>query len=830
MPSPSRSFSSSSSEESDSLDSIDSPYEDNKVKQDRLLVLPIPRHPIWPKNIVRFRLTIDAFNFMINEETSDYIAAFVSKETEFKNELENYNQFNSSVIPHYKGKEGLHNVGAYCKTIFNRIERTIVLKPINRIRLLEVEPNPSTLYPYAKVEHIEDKEPLIMTEDDKAMQVLLLQKIEAITNMLKTSSEVGILENTALRFNMRYNRDLLNFAGIILSYFVSSDKIQTAFEIDSFSERMKRIVELAQEFIDRKESFQSLQDEAQAKLKKQSDEIKYKEIMTIIKQKLGLEKDEKEVLKRQYEKNLSGKKVPEHVQKIYAEELERLMQTEKNSSEFQVIRTYLDWITCLPYGIYTEETLELKRAREILDRDHYGLNDVKNRILEFIAVSKLRGTSTGKILCFSGPPGVGKTSIAKSIAEALNRKFHRISLGGMDDVSELKGHRRTYLGSRPGKIISALKSVGSENPVILIDEIDKIGSTSRGSPESILLEILDPQQNSSFSDHYLDTTVDLSKVLFLCTANETYNISRPLRDRMEIVDVEGYTTEEKAKIFENYLYPKAIQETSLDQHLSRFSFTPDIKSLLIEDYCREAGVRDLQKMLNKILEKVAVKVVNGEESHITPETLKDYAGYPIYYEKKYYDQTPPGVVMGLSTSSIGGSVLYLEVSKATFNDTPEKAPTIKLTGNLKDVIKESVQIAYSYARNYAGSIGNTYLDKTSIHIHFPSGSTPKDGPSAGIAITTAFLSLALDKPVLPHLAMTGEISLNGKVLKIGGLKDKIVGAKREGIKTVCIPESNRSDWQELSETLREGIQVHFITDYPQIFAVAFPDFVAAPSS
>lgn len=452
------------------------------------------------------------------------------------------------------------------------------------------------------------------------------------------------------------------------------------------------------------------------------------------------------------------------------------------------------------------------------------MKEVKERILEFLAVSKLRGSSTGKILCFIGPPGVGKTSVGKSIAEALNRKYFRVSLGGLDEVAELKGHRRTYVAAQPGRIITALKNAGSENPVFLIDEVDKIGRRShQGNPENVLLEILDPAQNAAFNDHYMDTTVDLSKILFICTANFPDDISPVLLDRMELVDVHGYTAEEKLQILNKHLFPEITKNCALNEHLGHFEVTEAAKELLIRDYCREAGMRSLQKLTTRILEKIARQIVEGaiEKIAVNAENLKTYAGRPKFPPEKLYNQLPSGVVMGLAYTYMGGSVLYIETARAKFHGE-EKEGKIQTTGNLKQVMTESTQIAYTFSRKFAAARDNSFLDSTSIHIHVPEGATPKDGPSAGVTIATALLSLAFDVPVIGDFAMTGEISLTGKVLAIGGLKEKVVAAKREGVKKLCVPRQNVHQWEELSEELREGLQVVFAEEYEDVFKVAFP--------
>ncbi|CAG9329977.1 LON_3 [Blepharisma stoltei] len=804
------------------LDEIEEPPNKPEKPSEVVRLLPISKHPIFPKHFIRFRLSPENFKFMVSDQSSTLVSAFILKPKDDVKELESQLSLNS-IFP-LKGIDSVYTIGSICTTSFNKFDRTITLKPVNRTKLIEViEPSTAEIpFPLVKLQHYDETPQQARSEEDKAILKLLAQQLDELRTLL-SPQELTTLELFAQRFNMKYEEDFLNYVGVILSYMCDTAKVQNIFEPDTFSMRLKLTYELVQEHVQMRNSMRKLQDEAQAKMQKASEEHMYKEILSLIKNKLGYDKDEKETLKIKYSKNLEGKNVPQHIQKIIDEEMGRLMMTDKNSSEFHVIRTYLDWLTCLPYGVQTEETIDLKKAREVLDRDHYGMKDVKERILEFIAVSKLKGSSTGKILCFVGPPGVGKTSIAKSIAEALNRKYHRISLGGLDDVAELKGHRRTYIGAQPGKLITALKQAGSENPVILIDEIDKVGRRNfQGSPENALLEILDPQQNFSFNDHYLDTTVDLSKVLFLCTANFPDDINPVLLDRMDVIRVQGYTAEEKSNILNRHLLPEIINKCSLSDKSEKYEITEPAKEVLIRDYCREAGVRSLQKIVTRILEKITKKIVEGVEEKIvvTPENLITFAGRPEHAHSKIYDITPSGVVMGLAYTSMGGSTLYIEVAKSKFTGD-ETEGKVQITGNLKQVMSESVHIAYTFAKKLASEKGNNFLDKHSIHIHVPEGATPKDGPSAGITITTALLSLAFDKPVIPDLAMTGEISLTGKVLPIGGLKEKIVAAKRDGVKRVIIPKQNKYHWDELADILKEGIEVSFVEEYSEVFKIAF---------
>uniref|UniRef100_A0A4W4FJY9 Lon protease homolog, mitochondrial n=1 Tax=Electrophorus electricus TaxID=8005 RepID=A0A4W4FJY9_ELEEL len=559
------------------------------------------------------------------------------------------------------------------------------------------------------------------------------------------------------------------------------------------------------------------------KIKQTHRKYLLQEQLKIIKKELGLEKEDKDAIEEKFRERLKERTVPEHVMEVINEELNKLGLLDNHSSEFNVTRNYLDWLTSMPWGTNSAENLELSRAKEVLEEDHYGMEDVKKRILEFIAVSQLRGSTQGKILCFYGPPGVGKTSIARSIARALNREYFRFSVGGMTDVAEIKGHRRTYVGAMPGKIIQCLKKTKTENPLVLIDEVDKIGRGYQGDPSSALLELLDPEQNANFLDHYLDVPVDLSKVLFICTANVVDTIPEPLRDRMEMINVSGYVAQEKLAIAERYLVPQLRTLCGLDEQKTTIS--SEALNVLIRQYCRESGVRNLQKQVEKVFRKAAFRIVNSEETsvNITAENLQDYVGKPLFTVDRMYDVTPPGVVMGLAWTAMGGSTLFIETSlrrprSSVGKDGPAEG-SLEVTGQLGDVMKESAKIAYTFARSFLikHQPENDFLVSSHLHLHVPEGATPKDGPSAGCTIVTALLSLATNIPVRQNVAMTGEVSLTGKILPVGGIKEKTIAAKRAGVNCIILPAENKKDFSDLAEYITEGLEVHFVEHYQEIF-------------
>ncbi|MDT8423724.1 MAG: endopeptidase La [Desulfuromonadales bacterium] len=542
-----------------------------------------------------------------------------------------------------------------------------------------------------------------------------------------------------------------------------------------------------------------------------------REQLKAIKKELGLEKEGKTAELEKFQQRLAELKLNEEAQRAVDDELEKLQLIEPSSPEYNVSRNYLDWLTILPWGKFSKDSFRLDRARRVLDRDHYGLQDVKERILEFIAVGKLKGDISGSIICLVGPPGVGKTSVGKSIAAALNRKFFRFSLGGMRDEAEIKGHRRTYIGAMPGKFIQAMKSAGTANPVLMLDEIDKIGASFQGDPASALLEVLDSEQNHAFRDHYLDVPFDLSNVLFVATANQLDTIPAPLLDRMEIIRLSGYILEEKLEIAKRYLIPKALTDHGLDK--KQIVIRKAALRAIIDGYAREAGVRNLENRIKKLMRKAAMAFAEGRKSQVVidKKDIVEYLGKPVFTADDIFKRTP-GVVTGLAWTSMGGVTLQIEATAM-----PSQGKGFKQTGQLGKVMIESSQIAYSYIMAHLDDyqVETDYFDKHFVHLHVPAGATPKDGPSAGITMTTALLSMILKRPVIDKLGMTGELTLTGRVLPIGGIKEKTIAARRSGLKKLIFPHDNKDSFDELPDHLKEGLTAHFVKTYDDVFKIAF---------
>jgi len=558
-----------------------------------------------------------------------------------------------------------------------------------------------------------------------------------------------------------------------------------------------------------------IQSMAKEGMDKAQKDFFLREQMKAIRKELGEgqeESDELEELRKAIEK--AG--LPKEVKSEADKQLKRLSSMHPDSSEATVIRTYLDWLTELPWKKMSKDRLDIIKAHEILQEDHYGLEKVKERILEYLSVRKLNPKMKGPILCFVGPPGVGKTSLGRSIARSLGRKFVRMSLGGMRDEAEIRGHRRTYIGAMPGRIIQSIKTAGTRNPVIMMDEIDKVGSDYRGDPTSALLEVLDPEQNFSFQDHYLGVPYDLSKVMFICTANMLDTIPGPLLDRMEVIRIPGYTEQEKVKIARKYLLPRQVKENGLKKN--DMDMTDQVLAKVIREYTREAGLRNLEREVGTICRKLARKKAEGEKGpfKVTAKLLPKLLGIPRYIEEEKERELPPGVAVGLAWTPVGGEILHIEVTTM-----PGKGQLI-MTGKLGEVMKESAQAALSYARAKSDKLGidPAFLEKRDIHIHIPAGATPKDGPSAGVTLVTALISALTNTPICNDIAMTGEISLRGRVLPVGGIKEKILAAVSAGMKRVLIPARNEKDLADIPSDLLGKIKVKFIEQIDEVWPLA----------
>lgn len=610
------------------------------------------------------------------------------------------------------------------------------------------------------------------------------------------------IETVAL--NIENNENLVDFIAGNVRF--SADQSQMLLEIRDVEERYNKLIDLLSDELDR----MRVKGEISGKVKKEISETQRKAILReqlkAIKEELG-EEDTVSIHVKEYEKKIEESNMSEEAEEAAREELKRLEIVPPQAAEYNVIRNYLDWLCELPWDKRTEDNDDINQAVEILDEDHHDLEDVKERIIEFLSVRKLKKDAKGPILCFVGPPGVGKTSLGQSIARALNRKFIRTSLGGIRDEAEIRGHRRTYVGALPGRIIQSLKRVGTRNPVFMLDEIDKVGKDFRGDPASALLEVLDPEQNNEFRDNFLDVSFDLSSIMFITTANVTETIPPALQDRMEVIRIPGYTVEDKFKIASGFLVPRRVEEAGLQD--GNITFTDRALKMIIQNYTREAGVRNLEREIGKVCRKVATEIAKGKEDgkfRITVEKLEDYLG-PRKFRTEEKEETPSvGVATGLAWTADGGKIHFVEAT------TMKGKGKLILTGQLGDVLQESAKAALSYIRSNADMFGieADYFKNRDIHIHIPEGAIPKDGPSAGITLTVALISLFVEKPVSPDYAMTGEITLRGKVLPIGGVKEKVLAAKRAGIKNVILPSDNEKDLSEIQENQKKGIKFLFV--------------------
>jgi ATP-dependent Lon protease len=678
----------------------------------------------------------------------------------------------------------------------------------------------------ARVQHISQMEPYLQAkierieEPDPAARSL---EIEALVRSVKESMDRAVTlgkgisaEVMVIAANLEDPGRLADLAASNLELKLS--EAQSVLETIDPIERLKRVSDLLAREIQVLNLQQEISSQARGEIDRSQREYFLRQQLKAIQQELGEGEELAEEIAN-YRKQADDKQLTDEAREELERQIRRLERSHPESAETQIIRTYLDWLTALPWSNVSEDDLDLTHAQEVLDEDHYDLEKIKERILEYLAVRKLKPDTRGPILCFVGPPGVGKTSLGRSIARSLGRKFVRISLGGVRDEAEIRGHRRTYVGALPGRIVQGIRQAGTSNPVFVLDEIDKIGADFRGDPSSALLEVLDPEQNFSFVDHYLGLAYDLSKVMFIATANMLEPVQPAFLDRMEVIRLTGYTQEEKLRIARLHLIPKQTKENGLTEE--QIEFSDEAVRDVISGYTKEAGLRNLEREIAAICRKVAVKVARGEVERmvIDPAQVETFLGARKHFAEELLNRDRVGVATGLAWTSVGGDLLFIEVVAV-----PGKG-LLLLTGQLGDVMKESAQAALSFARAYAAThgIGDDFFAKHDLHIHVPAGSIPKDGPSAGITIGAAILSVLTGKPINRRLAMTGEITLRGDVLPIGGLKEKVLAAKLAGIQQVIVPKLNRRDLADIPTTITDGLSFHFVDHMDEVLKLALLD-------
>ena len=726
----------------------------------------------------------------------------------------------------------LFEVGTIAKVhrLFRAPDDTIrlLVQGIYRFRLGEFQEEEPFLKANIKLHPELDDEDSIELE---ALARNARQQFQRITEMITSIPQEIVSSVLNLDDPLQTVYTIANFQRMEL------EDAQHLLEINSVSEKLHTLTNVLAREVEVLELGQKIQNEAREEIEGMQRDYFLREQLKAIQRELG-ENDQQTIEADEFREKIETAEMPEEAEKQSLRELDRLSSLSPASAEYGVIRTYLDWLVTLPWSNLTEDNLNIKNAREVLDHDHYGLEDVKERLLEFLAVRKLRQERQdelenlededlirrereGVILCFVGPPGVGKTSLGRSIARALDREFIRISLGGVRDEAEIRGHRRTYIGALPGRILQALRRVGSRNPVFMMDEVDKLGYDFRGDPASALLEVLDPEQNIEFRDHYLEVAFDLSQVMFITTANSLSPIPGPLRDRMEIIEISSYTEGEKCAIAEGYLIPRQLREKGLRK--AEIKFTDDAVRTVIRSYTREAGVRNLEREIGAICRKVVTKIAEGQKKAtvVTPKLVMELLGRQRYFhmDEIATRTSIPGVVTGLSWTPVGGDVLFIEAT------CMPGGKGFQLTGSLGEVMQESAQAALSYVRSHAVALGldSNFFKDTDIHLHVPAGAQPKDGPSAGVTMVTALVSLVSGKPIKANVGMTGEITLRGQVMPVGGVKEKVLAAHRAGLKEVILPNRNEADLEDLPKEILNEIKFHFVDTMEKVLELALEE-------
>jgi ATP-dependent Lon protease len=764
----------------------------------RLFVLPLHGKPIFPGILTPMMLPSAADADAVEKAMSadSFLGLVMTKSADTEN----------------PSAEDLYTVGTAAK-IVRRINLpdggvNIFISTLKRFSIKRVLQGSAPVS--VAVQYMEDEN--YDTPEVKAMTRALISEMKQI-------SEDNPLFSEEMRLSM-VNIDHPGKIADFITSILNLDRVeqQKILEMTDVRARMEYVLVFIKKEQELLKIQKKIQGQLNEKISKSQREYFLKEELKAIKGELGLAVDAKTAEYQRFKDMVEKLDLQGEVQEQVTQELEKFSLLDANSPEFTVSRNYLETIVALPWNDDSQESIDIEKALAILNEDHYGLDDVKERIIEYLAVRKLKRDNKGSIICLVGPPGVGKTSVGKSIARALGRKFFRFSVGGMRDEAEIKGHRRTYIGAMPGKIIQGLKIVKTRSPVYMIDEIDKLGASYQGDPSSALLEVLDPEQNVSFRDHFLDLPFDLSHILFITTANTLDSIPAPLLDRMEVIRLSGYIDKEKVAIARKYLIPKSLERAGLPKAAVKYDTAA--LNAIADGYAREAGLRNFEKALDRIHRKIARKSIEGDVKlpiDIKKDTIADYLGKPVFLEEELAQPTKPGMATGLAWTELGGAVLTIE---AVANEGKEG---FKLTGKLGEVMQESANIAYSYVRHIAGAQGvrSDFWERNLIHLHVPAGATPKDGPSAGITLASALLSLATGKKIQKSLAMTGELSLVGRVLPIGGLKEKVIAARRNKIKKVIYPQANQKDLEEIPDHVREGITFHPVSTMEDVMGMIF---------
>ena len=792
-------------EDEDDLQKKDSALIPSLPYPDQLYIMPLNRRPFFPGMAAPIVIEPGAYYEVLKiiSKTDHKCVALVLTHQEDVNiyKLGFDDLYKVGVVARILRIIPMEQGGA--QVVLNMEKRVVIEKPLKSKHLV------------AKVSYHDDTPLSSLSRQLKAYSISIITTIKELLKLNPLFKEE--LQIFLGHSDFTEPGRLADFAVALTT--ATREELQDVLETFDIEKRIDKALMLLKKELDISKLQSTINQRIEATISKTQREFFLREQLKAIKKELGMEKDEKTLETEKFEERIKQRKIPEEALKVIREELEKLGSLEMQSAEYGVVRNYVDWLTIIPWGINTKETHDIKKAEKVLEEDHYGLKDIKERILEFIGVGKLTGGVKGSIICLVGPPGVGKTSIGKSVARALNRKFYRFSVGGMRDEAEIKGHRRTYIGAMPGKMIQALKYCQTMNPVIMLDEVDKMGASYHGDPASALLEVLDPEQNKDFLDHYIDVRCDLSNVLFIVTANMLDTIPEPLKDRMEVMRLSGYIQAEKVEIAKKYLIPRNRKNMGLASR--DIIFTKKAIAHLINGYAREAGVRSLENNLKKIMRKVALQLARGKTSKIkiSEKTLPEYLGKPIFTSDRYYEVNPIGVTTGLAWTALGGATLYVEAVSYPWEKTE-----MRLTGQAGEVMKESALIAWTYAQSNARRYAKDtpFFVKEQVHLHIPEGATPKDGPSAGVTMTTSLLSLLLCMPVRNNLGMTGELTLTGRVLPIGGLKEKLIAARRSKVNVLIFPKENQRDYDELPDFLKKGLEVHFVQHYDEVFKIAFP--------